>query len=81
MGAKISKCYSSKFFIQSEPNFMINKVVMGEYKVMDILAMCLKLHIFWHFEILTRESMGKPKMCKILKMADRRAKWTKIWDL
>ena len=47
---------------------------------MDILAICQKLQILWHFEILTWESMGKPKMWDILRMADHRAKWTKIWD-
>ncbi len=30
---------------------MINKVVMGEYKVLDILAICQNLKILWHFEI------------------------------
>ncbi len=29
---------------------MINKVGMGEYKVMDILAICQKLNILWRFE-------------------------------
>ncbi len=24
--------------------------------------------------------MGNPKVCKILKLADRIAKWMKIWD-
>ncbi len=33
-------------FIQAaEPNFMINKIVMGEYKVMDILAICRKKNL------------------------------------
>ena len=34
----------------------------------------------WHFEILTWESIGKPKMWNISKTSDRRAKRTKIWD-
>ena len=34
----------------------------------------------WHLEILTLESMGKPKMWNILKTADRRVKRMKIWD-
>ncbi len=37
MRPKISKHYSSSIF---EANLMINKAVMGEYKVMDILAIC-----------------------------------------
>ncbi len=40
----------------------------------------LFLTIIWHFEILTRESIGKPKMLKISKMANHRAKRMKIWD-
>ncbi len=36
------------------------------------------LNILWHFEILTCESMGKTKMCNILKTADRGAKGTKV---
>ncbi len=43
-------------------NFMLNTAVIGEYKVMDILAICQNLKILLHFEILTLESMGKPTM-------------------
>ncbi len=32
---------------------MINTTVIGEYKVMDTLAICDDLKILWHFEILT----------------------------
>ncbi len=32
---------------------MINTAVIGEYEVMDILAICEKLKILWYFEILT----------------------------
>ena len=35
---------------------------------------------FVALEILTLESMGKPKMWDILKTDGRRAKRTKIWD-
>ncbi len=59
---------------------MINNAVVGEYKVMDILAICQKLKIVWHFEIVTWESMGKPKVWNISKTANRRAKRTKMWD-
>ena len=37
---------------------MINKAVVRVYKVMHILAVCQKLKILWHFEILTWESMA-----------------------
>ncbi len=39
-------------FIRSGPNFMINTAVIGEYKVMAILAICQKINILWHFETL-----------------------------
>ena len=64
MGAKISN--SSPVFIRSEPNFMINKAVMREYKFMVYIGDLPKL----------KKLMGKweyPKMCNIFKMADRRA--------
>ena len=35
--------------------------IIGGYKVMDILAICQKLKILWHFEILTQELMGNLK--------------------
>ncbi len=34
----------------------------------------------WHFESLTWESIGKPKMENNLKTSDRRSKQTKSWD-
>ncbi len=40
---------------------MINKAVIRGYKVMDVSAICQKLKILWHFEILTLESMGNLK--------------------
>ena len=46
-------------FIRSELNFMINKAVIREYKVIHVLAICQELKKLWHFEVLTRESMGK----------------------
>ncbi len=86
MGLEISNAPPPTGFIQSEPNFMINKAVIRAYKVMDILAICQFLAIYhklkslWHFEILTLESMGKPKMWNITKTVNRRAKQAKIWD-
>ena len=34
----------------------------------------------WHFELLTWESIGKPKMWNISKTADRIVKRMKIWE-
>ncbi len=44
-------------FIASEPNFRINMAMIREYKVINVLAFYKKK--LWHFEILTRESIGK----------------------
>ena len=49
----------STVFIRFEPNFMINKGVIIECKVMNILVICQKLKILWPLEILIWESMGK----------------------
>ena len=59
IGLEILKRYSPTVLIQSESNFMINKAAIRAYKVRNVLAMCQKLKILWHFEILTWESMGK----------------------
>ena len=53
---------------------------MVEYRLSLFLAISQVLKILCHFEILTWESMGKPKMWNISKTANPRAKWTKIWD-
>ena len=58
MGAKIQNATPPPVFIRSEPNFMINKVVMGNKNLWYVLAMT-KFKILWHFEILAWESMGK----------------------
>ncbi len=50
--------------IQSKPNFMINKGVIKECKVMNILETCQKLQLLWHFVIF---NMGVNR--KILKCA------------
>ena len=47
---------------------------MLEYTLLLFLAIGQVLKYFWHFEILTWESMGQPKMWNILKTPDRRAK-------
>ncbi len=53
MGLEIQNDTPCAVFIQFGPNFMINTAVIGEYKIMDILALCQKLKILWHFENLT----------------------------
>ncbi len=63
----------STVFIRFQPNFMRTLLTMGECKLLLFLAISQVLHL-WHFEILTLESMGKPKIWNILKTADRRPK-------
>ena len=58
MGLEFRNTTPPTVFIQSEPNFVINKAIIWEYKFVNFLAICLKLTILWHFEILTWESMG-----------------------
>ncbi len=58
MGLEISNA-TPPGFIQSGPNFMINKAVIREFKVSNFLAICQKIKNLWHFEILTWESIGK----------------------
>ena len=48
---------TSTIFIRFEPN--LNKVVIGEYKVINVLAIWQKIKTLWHFDILAQESMGK----------------------
>ena len=40
-------------FIRSEPNFLINKAVKGEYKLINVLAICQKLNFvtLWIFNM------------------------------
>ena len=53
---------------------------MGEYRLLLFLALDELLQNLWYFEILTLESMGKPKMWNISKTDDHRTKRIKIWD-
>ena len=48
--------------------------------LLPFLAIGQFLKKFWHFEILTWESVWKPKMWNISKTVYRRAKRTKNWD-
>ncbi len=57
---------------------MINKAVIRECKVLDIVLLCQQLIALWHFEILAWGSTGKNKMWNISKTTDRRAKRPKF---
>ncbi len=50
-------------------------LTMGECRLLLFLAIGQVLQNLWHFEVLTLESKGKPKMWNISKTADCRAKW------
>ncbi len=69
----------NKVWLRSDKNCRRGLAVIREYKVINVLMICQKLKILWHFEMLTWESMGNPKMFNILKAAVRRAKQMKIW--
>ncbi len=59
MGLEISKRYSSYIFY---PIWAKRYDKYGSHNGMwsyDILAICPKVHILWHFEILTWESLRK----------------------
>ncbi len=53
---------------------------MVQFRLSLFLEIGEVFKILWHFEILTWESMGTPKMWKILQTTGRRAKRTKICD-
>ncbi len=67
-------------FILCQPNFMRTLATMVKYRPLLFLAICQKIKILWHFEVLTCQSMRNPKMWNISKTADSRVKWTKICD-
>ena len=49
-GWKIHNASPPTVLICSEPNFMINKLVIKEYKVTNVLAIRKKKKKMWHFE-------------------------------
>ncbi len=59
MGCKFHNSTPPTVLIQSEPNFMISKAAIGEYKLINVLTICQKLQILCHLEILRWKSMGK----------------------
>ncbi len=61
MGLEMSKRFCYSFHLMSA-NFMRTFATMVEYRLSLFLAIGQVLKILWHFEILTWESMGKPKM-------------------
>ena len=61
-----------------QPNFLRTLATMVQYKLSLFLAISQVLKILWHIEILTWESMEKPTMWNISKMANHRAKRRKI---
>ena len=67
-------------FIWCQPYFMRTLATMVEYRLSLYLTISQVLKKLCYFEILTWESVGKPKMSNISKTANRRAKWTKMWD-
>ncbi len=65
-------------FIQFQSNLVTNILVMGEYRLLHFLSICQLLNILWHFEVVTWQSMGSPKMWNISRTFNHRAKQTKI---
>ncbi len=61
-GSKSFKRYFSHSLTRFQPSFMINMLVMGQYRLLPFLLICQYLQIFnilWHFEILlTQDNMG-----------------------
>ena len=54
--------------------FMRTLLTIGECRLLLFLTTGQVLQNLWHFEILTLESLGKPKMWNISKTTDRIAK-------
>ena len=67
---------SPTIFIGSHPNFYAIQtfLTMGKCRLLLYLAIGQVLQSLWHFEILTLESTGEPKMWNISKTTDCRAK-------
>ena len=63
-------------FIRFEQNIMINKMIIGKYKVKCFGDLPKNKNFKMKYE--HRSQWENPKMCNILKTADRRAKRTKF---
>ncbi len=66
MGWKFQNATPSALLIRSKPNFMINKAVITEYKVINPLAICQNLNILCHFEIFVNKEPCRAGNFKIL---------------
>ena len=78
MGLEMSKRYFSYSFHLMSAKLYEDIGYHGGIEAITFLGNWPSLKFFCHFEILTCESMGKPKVW-ISKMANRRAKRI-IWD-
>ncbi len=65
---------SPTIFIGSHPKFMRTLLTIEEWRLLLFLAIGQILQNLWYFEILTLESLWKPKMWDISKTAGHRAK-------
>ncbi len=74
----MSKSYSSHSFHPMSAK--LSEDICYHSGIQAVTFLGQVLNKLCHFDILTWESMGKPKMWNISKTADRRAKRTKIWD-
>ncbi len=43
--------------VRFQPNFMINMLVIGEYRLLLFLVICQKLKILWHCEIFVNKGL------------------------
>ncbi len=72
---KIQNATPPPVFIRSDPNFIINKLLVGEYNVMEILAICQNFRnvIFPHQYLIydevwvrSDENRGRSSVLKFL---------------
>ena len=80
MELEVSKRYFSTSFNQMWSKLYQDVAYHGGIQAITFLVINQVLQNLWHFELLTWESVGKPKMWNISKMAGRTASEEKIWD-
>ncbi len=80
MVLEISKRYSSYSFHLMPAKHFEDIDYHGRIQAITFLGNRPSFKKMWYFDILTWESMGKPKMWNITKTAYRRAKRTKLCD-
>ncbi len=71
MGLEVSKDYSYSFHLMSVKLYE-DIGYHGGIQALAFLGNRPRFKIVWHFEILTWDSMGKPKMWVISKTANRK---------